>query len=48
MGFYERVDLLVRHINGLQDFALIEPEIPIPYKNMGATIIDGISSWNKI
>jgi hypothetical protein len=42
MGFNERVELLVGHIKGLQDFAFVRPEIPIPYKNMGATIIDGM------
>ncbi|HOF58464.1 MAG TPA: hypothetical protein PLA81_09415 [Syntrophorhabdaceae bacterium] len=42
MGFDKRVDLLVRHIKGLQDFAFVGPEILTPYKNMGATIIDGM------
>jgi hypothetical protein len=36
------IDVLISYTKGLQDFEIVPPEIPIPYKNMGATIVDGM------
>jgi hypothetical protein len=42
MSLQNYIDLLVHHIKSLDDFKLVNPDPPMPYMNMGATITDAI------
>lgn len=52
MSFEEEVDILINYIKSLKDFTIAEPDIPVPYNHMGATITDAMlqagTTWETV
>jgi hypothetical protein len=52
MSIEEDIKLLIRYIDNLSDFKIVNPEIPVPYQHMGATITDAMlqagTTWKTV
>ena len=52
MNTQKNAELLLKYINNLSDFKIIQPEIVMPYNHMGATITDTIlqagTKWETV